>query len=63
MGLGPLPFPVKLTTVIGSPIKYDVSHTPESLAAATKLAIEGLMSQHQPKGQTIVGAIQERIKK
>lgn len=47
VGLGPLPFPVKLTTHLGPPIYPEATETAEELAARTKLAIEKLIADHQ----------------
>lgn len=61
IGLGPLPFPVKLTTIIGSPIRYSDDFTPETLTQTTHEAIKSLIAQHQNKNQTILNAIKERL--
>lgn len=47
VGLGPLPFPVKLTTWLGEPIQPKANETADELAARTKLAIEKLIAEHQ----------------
>ena len=47
VGLGPLPFPVKLTTWLGEPIHPIAGETAEELAGRTKLAIEKLIAEHQ----------------
>ena len=43
IGLGPLPFPVKLTTFVGDPINSSHEESAKSLAAKTKNALEALM--------------------
>lgn len=62
VGLGALPFPVKLTTVIGEPIKFDPARTPEELAKLTRTSLEKLMKENQPRRQTILNAVKERWK-
>ena len=47
IGLGPLPFPVKLTTWLGEPIFPKTGEAPEELAARTRQAIEILIENHQ----------------
>lgn len=47
VGLGPLPFPVQLTTWLGKPISPKNSETPTELAHRTQIAIEELIQQHQ----------------
>lgn len=63
IGLGLLPFPVKLTTVIGKPIKYDPNDTPATLSLKTKSAIENLIQSHQPNKQSVLNALKERYLK
>lgn len=62
IGLGLLPFPVKLQTILGEPIQPQEGETPEALAARVKSSIEALIQQHQPKDQTILKALLERLK-
>jgi len=47
VGIGPLPFPVKLTTHLGEPIYPEAMETADELANRTKLAIEKLIADHQ----------------
>lgn len=47
IGLGPFPFPVKLTTWLGEPIVPLKDETPEELAARTRQSIESLIENHQ----------------
>lgn len=47
IGLGPFPFPVKLTTWLGEPIVPQANETPEELASRTRQAIEILIEKHQ----------------
>jgi 1-acyl-sn-glycerol-3-phosphate acyltransferase len=61
LGLGPLPFPAKLITYIGEPIHPKPGETPESLKQRTQEALEQLIMKYQPKDQTILSAIKERL--
>lgn len=61
MGLGLLPFPVRLRTWIGPPVHPIPGDTPESLAARAKLALETLIRDHQTPNQTLIKAIRERL--
>lgn len=61
VGLGILPFPVKLRAWIGEPIKIQPGETPESLAARTKQALEQLIAEKQTPGQTLLKAIRQRF--
>jgi len=47
IGIGPLPFPVKLTTWLGAPIHPEANDTVDSLTTRTKMAIESLIHEHQ----------------
>jgi 1-acyl-sn-glycerol-3-phosphate acyltransferase len=47
IGLGPFPFPVKLTTWLGAALLPVKGETAEKLAARTQGAIEELISSHQ----------------
>lgn len=62
MGLGALPFPVKVRTWIGEPIRHDPRDTPEMLAEKTRIAIEGLIGEHQRRHMTIFEALKQRFK-
>jgi 1-acyl-sn-glycerol-3-phosphate acyltransferase len=61
LGVGPLPFPVKLTTYIGEPILPHKGETPEKLAHRTKDALESLILKHQAPKQTIFEALLDRV--
>jgi 1-acyl-sn-glycerol-3-phosphate acyltransferase len=61
MGLGVLPFPVKLRTWVGKPIKPRRSETPEQLAARTRKAIEALIRKHQPRNRSVLAALKARF--
>ena len=61
-GLGPLPFPVKLTTHLGPPIVAGPNETPESLAEKTRLAITQLMDAHQDKNASLTELLKDRFR-
>jgi 1-acyl-sn-glycerol-3-phosphate acyltransferase len=61
IGVGLLPFPVKLRSWVAPPIKADPGTTPEVLAERTRQAMEQLIHDHQRPGQTVTGAILERF--
>lgn len=61
LGVGPLPFPVRLTTYIGEPIQAHKGDTPELLTQRTKDVLEKMISQHQSPQQTIVEALLDRM--
>jgi 1-acyl-sn-glycerol-3-phosphate acyltransferase len=61
IGVGLLPFPVKLRSWVAPPIRADPGTTPEALADRTKQAMEQLIRDHQRPGQTVAGAILERF--
>jgi 1-acyl-sn-glycerol-3-phosphate acyltransferase len=61
IGLGPMPFPVKLRGWIAPPLKIMPGDTPELLAARTREAVEKLIHDHQRPDQTIFGAVCERF--
>lgn len=46
---GPLPFPVKLVTHIGPPVRHDPTDTPEGLRDRVAEALQHLMDTHQDK--------------
>ncbi len=47
VGLGPLPFPVKLTTWLGEPLRPKPGESAEELVVRTQDAIHGLIAKHQ----------------
>ena len=47
IGIGPMPFPAKLTTWLGEPIHAMPGETPDALAGRTRGAIENLIRRHQ----------------
>jgi 1-acyl-sn-glycerol-3-phosphate acyltransferase len=61
MGLGVLPFPVRLTTRIGPPILPQPGESAESLAERTRSALAGLISEYQRPAQTLPSALWERL--
>lgn len=54
-------FPVKLRTVIGKPIPYDPSLTPEQLATKTATAVHSLIVENQRVPGSIIHALIDRI--
>lgn len=46
-------FPVKLTTYVGKPIRYEADITPEELVTRTRKAIESLIKRHQRRPGSI----------
>lgn len=61
VGLGVLPFPVRLRVWIGPKIWPQPGDTPELLAQRTQSALQDLIRQHQPPSQTLLAAVRERI--
>lgn len=61
VGLGLLPFPVKLRTWIAPPIRYDPARTVDGLVAACRGAIEGLIDEHQGGGPRILRGLAARF--
>lgn len=56
-------FPVKLKTIIGNPIPYDPTVTPEQLAKRTHDEIDKLIKQHQRLPGSITHALLDRLHK
>lgn len=54
-------FPVKLRTIIGSPIPYDKEHTPFALKEKCKEAIETMIKEHQRVPGSILRALVDRV--
>ena len=54
-------FPVKLRTIIGTPIAYDKEDTPFTLKEKCKEAIENLIKEHQRVPGSILCALADRI--
>ncbi|CAK8690738.1 unnamed protein product [Clavelina lepadiformis] len=54
-------FPVKLTTYIGKPIKYDPAHTPEILARKVTEAMEAMIVAHQTRPYTVLEGLLARF--
>lgn len=63
VGLGPLPFPVKLITHLGPAIMAEKNESPESLAKKTRQSITDLMDQNQDKEAGVFSLLQQRYKK
>lgn len=62
MGMGALPFPVKLTTWMAEPIHPTDQDTEETLAAKTKKSMEKLIRKHQDKYANPISGIKDRLK-
>ena len=62
LGLGLLPFPVKLRSWVGAPIRSQPGESPESLRARTAAAIEGLISAHQGPRPRLPRALLQRLR-
>ncbi len=61
VGLGVLPFPVGLKTVIGEPIPFDPEQNPKELAEKTRQSLERLIAIHQPKATSVLKAMLNRF--
>ena len=55
-------FPVKLRTIIGTPIPYDKEDTPFTLKEKCKSAIEKLIKEHQRVPGSIFCALADRLR-
>ena len=62
VGLGPLPFPVKVRTWIGPPVVPAPEETPEQLRDRTREALQALMDAHQPRRPRLLRALVERLR-
>lgn len=62
LGIGPLPFPVQLSTFLGPPIQAKLGETAEDLAKRTQTAIEELIAAHQRPQNTVLQALLDRIR-
>lgn len=62
LGAGLLPFPVKLRSWLGAPIRALPGESPESLRARTAAAIEGLIAAHQRPRPRLPRALLARIR-
>lgn len=60
VGLGILPFPVKLKTWVGDPIPYVEGRTPEELRDLTSLGLKDLIAKRQKNNQGLVAALTKR---
>lgn len=47
IGIGPLPFPVKLTTYLGPPVQPHKGETPDKLVERTRHSLEALIAEHR----------------
>ncbi|MGE3974682.1 MAG: lysophospholipid acyltransferase family protein [Bdellovibrionales bacterium] len=56
-----LPFPVKLRTWVGEPIRFDPDRSVEELRDLTAQALNELIEKHQTKDQTVVDALKKRL--
>ncbi|MCB0383838.1 MAG: acyltransferase family protein [Bdellovibrionales bacterium] len=59
VGVGALPFPVKLVSHIGEPIPYDPNDSPATLVGKTRSALERLIAENQPKDSTVLTGLEE----
>jgi 1-acyl-sn-glycerol-3-phosphate acyltransferase len=62
VGLGPLPFPVKIRTWIGPPVVPVAGETPEHLRDRTRDALQALMDAHQPRRPRLLRGLVERLR-
>lgn len=62
VGLGLLPFPVKLRSWVGEPIRPQPGESPERLRARTASAIEALIRLHQGPRPRLPRALLQRIR-
>ncbi len=62
VGLGLMPFPVKLTTYIGEPIQPVHGETAESLRDRTRAALQALIGAHQPGRPRLLRGLVERVR-
>lgn len=61
LGVGPLPFPVKLTTWFGEPIKYHPRESHEGFANRARIGIEELIEKHQSPKTDLVTTLRKRF--
>lgn len=61
VGMGPLPFPVKVRTWIGQPLHPRPSESAASLRARVESALQRLMDEHQPARPRLLRGLAERI--
>lgn len=62
LGLGLLPFPVKLRSWVGPPVRPQVGESPEALRARTAAAIEALIAAHVHPGPRLPRALVQRLR-
>ncbi len=60
VGLGPLPWPVKVRTWIGEPIEPRPEDTPESLRDRVRDALQALMDDHQARRPRLMRGLLQR---
>jgi len=61
LGVGFLPFPVKLRTWVGDPIPYDPDRSVEELRDLTAQGLNDLIQKHQNKNQNVLTALKNRL--
>ena len=61
VGLGGMPFPVKLRTWVGEPVVPRPEDTPETLKERTRQALQALIDQHQAPRPRLPRALWQRI--
>jgi 1-acyl-sn-glycerol-3-phosphate acyltransferase len=63
VGLGALPFPVKLRTWIGAPIAPRPGETPEALRDRVRDALQALIDAHQPTRPRLLRGLAARFRR
>lgn len=61
VGVGPLPFPVKVRTWIGRPLHPRPGESPESLRSRMELALQRLIDEHQGQRPRLLRGLAERL--
>lgn len=61
VGLGPLPFPVRVRTWIGRPLHPRPSEKADSLRARMELALQKLIDEHQPPRPRLLRGLADRL--
>ncbi len=62
LGLGALPFPVKVRTWVGAPIVPGVGERPEALRDRVRDALQALIESHQARRPRLARALMARIR-
>lgn len=61
VGMGPLPFPVKVRTWMGRPLHPRAGESAESLRSRMELALQGLIDEHQRPRPRLLRGLAERL--